>query len=95
MPAAVASLAQQLLTFEAHGDRAGVETWFSRYDVMPSALTQALASTRDIPVDITPEFELAHGVPSMKYILINLLYCLHRIRRHSCCWPAETHAASP
>ena len=62
MPAAVASLAQQLLTFEAHGDRAGVEAWFVKYDVMPPALTQALASTRDIPVDITPEFELAHGV---------------------------------
>jgi hypothetical protein len=62
MPAAVASLTQQLLTLEAHGDRAGVESWFSKYDVMPPALTQALASTRDIPVDITPEFELAHGV---------------------------------
>ena len=62
MPAAVASLAQQLLTFEARGDRAGVEAWFAKYDVMPPALTQALASTRDIPVDITPEFELAHGV---------------------------------
>ena len=62
MPAAVASLVQQLLTLEAHGDRAGVEAWFAKYDVMPPALTQALASTRDIPVDITPEFELARGV---------------------------------
>jgi hypothetical protein len=62
MPAAVASLAQQLLTLEAHGDHAGVEAWFAKYDVMTPALNQALASTRDIPVDITPEFELAHGV---------------------------------
>ena len=62
MSAAVASLAQQLLTFEAHGDRAGVEAWFAKYDVMPPALTRALGSTTDIPVDITPEFELAHGV---------------------------------
>jgi hypothetical protein len=62
MPVAEASLAQQLLSFEAHGDRAGVEVWFAKYDVMPPALTQALASTRDIPIDITPEFELAHGV---------------------------------
>jgi hypothetical protein len=62
MPAAVASLTQQLLSFESHGDRAGVESWFAKYDVMPPALTQALASTRDIPVDITPEFELARGV---------------------------------
>ena len=62
MPNAVASLTQKLLTFEAHGDRAGVQAWFTKYDVMPPALTQTLASTRDIPVDITPEFELAHGV---------------------------------
>jgi hypothetical protein len=62
MPAAVASLAQQLLTFEAHGDRAGVEAWFAKYDVMPPALTRALGSTSVIPVDITPEFELARGV---------------------------------
>jgi len=62
MSATVASLAQQLLTFEAHGDRSGVEAWFAKYDVMPPALIQALASTRDIPVDITPEFELARGV---------------------------------
>jgi hypothetical protein len=62
MPAAVASLAQQLLTFEAHGDRAGVEAWFAKYDVMPPALTRALGSTSGIPVDITPEFELARGV---------------------------------
>ena len=62
MPAAVTSLAQQLLTFEAHGDRDGVEAWFLKYDVMPPALTRALGSTTDIPVDITPEFELARGV---------------------------------
>ncbi len=62
MAAAVGSLAQQLLTFEAHGDRAGVEAWFAKYDVMPPALTRALGSTSGIPVDITPEFELARGV---------------------------------
>jgi hypothetical protein len=62
MPAAVASLAQQLLMFEAHGDRAGVEAWFAKYDVMPPALTRSLGSTTNIPVDITPEFELARGV---------------------------------
>jgi hypothetical protein len=62
MPAAIAALSQQLLTFEANGDRAGVETWFAKYDVMPPSLTQALESTKDIPVDISPEFELARGV---------------------------------
>jgi hypothetical protein len=62
MPAAIAALAQQLLTFEAKGDRAGVEAWFTKYDVMPPTLTHALESTSDIPVDITPDFELSRGV---------------------------------
>ena len=62
MPAAIAALTQQLLTFEAKGDRAGVEAWFTRYDVMPPALTKALESTTNIPVDIAPDFELSHGV---------------------------------
>ena len=59
MPGAIASLAQKLLTFEAEGDRAGVEAWFAKYDVMPDSLTKALESIKDIPVEIAPEFELA------------------------------------
>jgi hypothetical protein len=62
MPDAIAGLAQKLLTFEAQGDRAGVEAWFKRYDVMPPALTKALEATKDIPVEIVPEFELSKGV---------------------------------
>jgi hypothetical protein len=62
MPDAIAGLDTKLLTFEAQGDRAGVEAWFAKYDVMPRDLTGALQSNTDIPVDITPEFELAHGV---------------------------------
>ena len=62
MPAAIAGLAQTLLTFEAKGDRAGVEAWYAKYDVMPPALTKALETTKDIPVDIAPKFELAKGV---------------------------------
>jgi hypothetical protein len=58
MTAAIAGLAEKLLTFEAQGDRAGVEAWFSKYDVMPASLTKALESTKDIPIDVTPEFEL-------------------------------------
>jgi hypothetical protein len=61
MPAAIAGLCEKLLTFEAQGDRPGVETWFAKYDVMPPALTQALKATQGIPVDVTPEFELAQG----------------------------------
>jgi hypothetical protein len=62
MPAAIAALCRQLLTFEAHGDRTGAEAWMAKYDVMPAALTHALESTTAIPVDITPDFELSRGV---------------------------------
>jgi len=62
MPAAIAGLAEKLLTFEAQGDRAGVEAWFAKYDVMPPSLTKALESAKDIPIDVTPQFELEHQV---------------------------------
>jgi len=62
MPAAIAGLCETLLTFEARGDRAGVEAWFAKYDLMPASLTQALDATKGIPVDVTPEFELSEGV---------------------------------
>ena len=61
MPAAVAGLCKTLLSFEAQGDRAGVEAWLKKYDVMPPALTQALKATEGIPVDVAPQFELAQG----------------------------------
>jgi hypothetical protein len=54
MPAAIASLAKQLLEMEATGDRARVEGWFAKYDKMPPELTKALASVADVPVDIDP-----------------------------------------
>jgi hypothetical protein len=62
MPDVIASLAQQLLIFEAQGDRAGVEAWFKKYGVIPPALTKALEATKDIPVEIVPVFELSKGV---------------------------------
>jgi hypothetical protein len=62
MPGAIASLDEKLLRFEAAGDRAGVEAWFAKYDVMPQSLTHALDATEGIPVDVTPEFELSEGV---------------------------------
>jgi len=62
MPGAMEGLCKSLLTFEANGDRAGVEAWFTKYDVMPQSLTRALDATSGIPVDITPDFELSQGV---------------------------------
>jgi hypothetical protein len=62
MPTAIQTLSSKLLLFEAEGDRAGTEAWFMKYDVMPTTLIKALEATKDIPVDIVPEFELARGV---------------------------------
>jgi len=62
MPAVIEGLATKLLLFEANGDRAGVEAWYAKYDVMPEALTKVLQTTKEIPVDILPEFELSKGV---------------------------------
>ncbi|MGC1795255.1 MAG: hypothetical protein WA713_04115 [Candidatus Acidiferrales bacterium] len=57
MPAAIASLAKELLEQEATGDRARTEAWFKKYGNMPSELSALLAKTTDIPVDIDPEFD--------------------------------------
>ena len=56
MPAAIASLAKELLTIEATGDRARAERWFARYDKMPADLAEALKRASKLPVDIWPEF---------------------------------------
>jgi hypothetical protein len=62
MPAAIASLAKQLLEMEATGDRRRVEAWFAKYDRMPADLTQALAAQSDIPVDIDPVFSFPEPI---------------------------------
>lgn len=62
MPGALADLAKQLLEFEATGDRARVEAWFTKYDVMPAELKTALAGTTNIPVDINPIFSFKDDV---------------------------------
>jgi hypothetical protein len=54
IPAAIQKLAQELLEQEATGDRARAEAWFSKYDVIPPALKQALAGARDVPIDVDP-----------------------------------------
>jgi hypothetical protein len=57
MPAAVASLAKELLEQEATGDRARTDAWFKKYGGMPPELSALLAKTSDIPVDIDPDFD--------------------------------------
>jgi hypothetical protein len=62
MPAAIVSLAKELLEMEATGDRARVEAWFAKYDRMPDDLAKALAASSDIPVDIDPVFSFPEPV---------------------------------
>jgi Peptidase family M49 len=54
MPAAIATLAKELLEIEATGDRNRAEQWFAKYDAMPPELKTALASAKDVPVDVDP-----------------------------------------
>lgn len=56
IPAAVASLAKELLDIEATGDRARAENWFATYGSYPQELTKALESAKNVPVDIDPVF---------------------------------------
>jgi hypothetical protein len=53
-PVAVASLAKELLTIEATGDRARGEAWFAKYGTMPANLKAALDKTTSVPVDVDP-----------------------------------------
>ena len=62
MTKGIAALCKKLLMFEAEGDRAGAEAWFAKYDVMPASLMKALETTKNIPVDIAPHFELSQGL---------------------------------
>jgi hypothetical protein len=57
MPAAMSSLAKELLEQENTGDRARTEAWFKKYAVMPPDLATALAKGSDIPVDVDPDFD--------------------------------------
>jgi hypothetical protein len=56
IPAAIASLAKELLEQEATGDRTRTEAWFKKYAVMPPELSALLAKTTDIPIDVDPDF---------------------------------------
>jgi hypothetical protein len=62
MPAAITSLAHELLEMEATGDRARVEAWFKKYDRMPDDLAKSLAAASDIPVDVDPVFSFPEPI---------------------------------
>ncbi len=62
MPAAIAALSKQLLTFEAQGDRAGAEAWLAKYDVMPRRSDASAGSDDSDSCRCDPGFELSRGV---------------------------------
>jgi hypothetical protein len=62
IPAALASLAKELLEIEASGDRDRAEKWFAKYDAMPPDLKAALDKASYLPVDIDPVFSFPEPV---------------------------------
>jgi hypothetical protein len=54
IPAVIQKLAKELLEQEATGDRARAEAWFTKYDLIPPPLKQALDAARDVPIDVDP-----------------------------------------
>lgn len=62
MPGAVASLAKELLEIEAAGDRNRAESWFKKYDSMPSELKFALQNIHNVPVDVDPVSDIREKV---------------------------------
>ena len=62
IPAALVSLAKELLEIEAFGDRDRAEKWFAKYDAMPPDLKAALDKALDLPVDLDPVFSFPEPV---------------------------------
>jgi hypothetical protein len=62
MPVQIEALAKELLVMEASGDRARVEAWFKKYDVISPDLRESLARADSIPVDIDPTFSFPRAV---------------------------------
>jgi hypothetical protein len=58
MPAAVKSLAHDLLMIEATGDYAGAQAFIDKYGEMPDEMKQALEGLGDIPTDIRPSYPI-------------------------------------
>jgi hypothetical protein len=62
VPNAIRSLAKELLTIEATGDRQRNEAWFAKYGQMPASLKESLDRVTGVPVDIDPVFSFAERV---------------------------------
>ena len=62
VPEAIRSLAKELLTIEATGDRQRNEAWFAKYGQMPASLKETLDRVTGVPIDIDPVFSFAERV---------------------------------
>lgn len=62
MTDAFRSLAKELLTIEATGDRQRNEAWFAKYGRMPASLKESLDRVTGVPIDIDPVFSFAERV---------------------------------
>ena len=68
MPPAIARLSRELLEIEAAGDRLRAENWFKKYGAMPADLKAALQNTKDVPVDVDPEFSFPELMPRQRVV---------------------------
>jgi hypothetical protein len=62
MPDAIRSLAKELLTIEATGDRQRNDAWFAKYGSMPASLKESLDRITGVPIDVDPVFSFAERV---------------------------------
>ncbi len=62
MPGAIQSLAKELLTIEATGDRQRADAWFAKYGQMPATLKESLDRVTGVPIDIDPVFSFPERV---------------------------------
>jgi hypothetical protein len=62
IPELIETLAKELLTMEATGDRSKTESWFKKYDVVPPELQESLNRGKTVPVDIDPMFAFSRRV---------------------------------
>jgi hypothetical protein len=62
IPELIETLAKELLTMEATGDRSKTESWFKKYDVVPPELQESLNRGKTVPVDVDPMFAFSRRV---------------------------------
>src|SRR5581483_6790355 len=83
MPAVIADLARELLQMEATGNRARVEQWFQKYNVVPTSLKTSLEKISSVPVDIDPISSFPEPIEFGRSVLRDMTWEEHEPRRSS------------